>query len=242
MTGCRQICVSWKVDLNIFGWQLSLLPGVYPPGPPPGLIFPPGITLPRPLPPWPEITIGEDNVPTYTEEPTSCKTESATMFFTTTSFGVPADSTTATQVLSTSGVLLGCNVQNQSSTMTTTSACPTTPTTCTGIVVIMTAEASNPLIAEILDSNNALAAEVNDYVSSIWSGYSEKGTEEQYWARTFDWTPLRRLNDIPVGLALEVAPKLGNLKEVQFTAEYWDNATFLEILPTTLKSEHSELA
>lgn len=92
------------------------------------------------------------------------------MFFTTTSFGVPADSTTATQVLSTSGVLLGCNVQNQSSTMTTTSACPTTATTCTGIVVIMTAEASNPLIAEILDSNNALAAEVNDYVSSIWSG------------------------------------------------------------------------
>lgn len=73
-------------------------------------------------------------------------------------------------------------------------------------------------------------------------GYSEKGTEEQYWARTFDWTPLRRLNDIPVGLALEVAPKLGNLKEVQFTAEYWDNATFLEILPTTLESEHSELA
>ncbi|KAH6718513.1 hypothetical protein BKA61DRAFT_572558 [Leptodontidium sp. MPI-SDFR-AT-0119] len=67
MTGCRQICVSWKVDLNIFGWQLSLPPGVYPPGPPPGLIFPPGITLPGPLPPWPEITIGEDNVPTYTK-------------------------------------------------------------------------------------------------------------------------------------------------------------------------------
>ncbi|KAG4431555.1 hypothetical protein IFR05_012968 [Cadophora sp. M221] len=66
--------------------------------------------------------------------------------------------------------------------------------------------------------------------------YPEKGTEEQYWARTFDWTRLRRLNDIPPCLALKIAPKLVNLKEVEFKAQYWDKATFLETLPTTLES------
>jgi len=55
--------------------------------------------------------IGNDNVPTYSNEPTSCETKSATMFLTTTAFSVSAVKTTATQVYSTSSVVLGCDVQ-----------------------------------------------------------------------------------------------------------------------------------
>ncbi|KAH7310961.1 hypothetical protein BKA65DRAFT_543018 [Rhexocercosporidium sp. MPI-PUGE-AT-0058] len=157
------ICIAWKVDLGIFGWQMNLPPGVYPPGPPPGIIFPPGITLPGPLPPWPEIMIGENYVPTYSEEPTSCETESATMFLTTTSFAVSAGKTTATRVLSMSGILEGCDIQDQSSTRTTTSVCPSTATTCSTNFVILTGDPDEPSSTGIPDDNDELAISLRGY-------------------------------------------------------------------------------
>jgi hypothetical protein len=73
-------------------------------------------------------------------------------------------------------------------------------------------------------------------------GYPEKGIESHYWAETFDWSRLLRLNDIPDNLALKIAPKLTHLKEVIFEergSEYWEKekttATFLEEIPTALE-------
>ncbi|PMD22888.1 hypothetical protein NA56DRAFT_77873 [Hyaloscypha hepaticicola] len=162
------ICISW--DLNIGGWQLNLPPGIYPPGPPPGLQFPPSITIPGILPPWPPITIGNNNVPTYSDEPTSCETSSATMFLTTTSFEVSATQTTATQILSTSSIIIGCDIQDQSSAATTTtSACPTAATTCSGAVITLSIDSNDPPLTIILDTNDALATSVYDFVMSFWS-------------------------------------------------------------------------
>jgi hypothetical protein len=49
---------------------------------------------------------------------------------------------------------------------------------------------------------------------------------------------LRKLNDISPDLALEIAPKLTALKEIDFSKGhiYCDTATFLEQIPTTLES------
>jgi hypothetical protein len=77
------------------------------------------------------------------------------------------------------------------------------------------------------------------YPRSMYSiGYPEKGTETQYWAETFDWSRLRKLNNIYPDLALEIAPKLTALKEIDFLKShiYGDRATFLEQIPTTLES------
>ncbi|KAE9365571.1 hypothetical protein N431DRAFT_488695 [Stipitochalara longipes BDJ] len=69
-------------------------------------------------------------------------------------------------------------------------------------------------------------------------GYPEKGAEARYWAETFDWSRLRRLNDISSNLAMEMAPKLTALKEVDFQHRFslgWDKAAFLEQIPTVLE-------
>ncbi|PVH84025.1 hypothetical protein DL98DRAFT_92030 [Cadophora sp. DSE1049] len=67
------------------------------------------------------------------------------------------------------------------------------------------------------------------------AGYSEKGSEVDYWAEKFNWTQLRKLNDIPKDLALKIAPKLTLLKEVVLEEEYWDKSEFLEGIPTALE-------
>jgi hypothetical protein len=75
-------------------------------------------------------------------------------------------------------------------------------------------------------------------ISSIYcTGYPEKGNEVQYWAQTFDWSRLRRLNNIPSNLALEIAPKLTALKEITLDL-CWDKTKltpFLEQIPTALE-------
>jgi hypothetical protein len=63
-------------------------------------------------------------------------------------------------------------------------------------------------------------------------GYPEKGNEKHYWAETFDWSRLQRINCIDSDLALEMAPKMTYLKEVMIEFEC---ATFLEEIPTSLK-------
>jgi hypothetical protein len=70
------------------------------------------------------------------------------------------------------------------------------------------------------------------------AAYPEKVNELQYWAETFDWSRLRRLNDIPSLLGLDIVPKLIALKEVVFENRFnrqWDKATFLEQVPTELE-------
>jgi hypothetical protein len=69
-------------------------------------------------------------------------------------------------------------------------------------------------------------------------GYPEKGNEFQYWAEKFDWSRLRRLNDIPTPVALEMAPKLTALKEAVFEDRFdlcWDRTAFLEQIPASLE-------
>ncbi|KUJ21671.1 uncharacterized protein LY89DRAFT_729181 [Mollisia scopiformis] len=126
------ICISW--DINIGGWELDLPPGIYPAGPPPGIEFPPGISISGTLPPWPPITIGNDNIPTYSSEPSSCERETtASLCPTTSSIGVTVSAgvtLTTTASTSTCSTISGCNVQN--SATTTTEAC-TTPEVVTDI-------------------------------------------------------------------------------------------------------------
>lgn len=73
--------------------------------------------------------IGNDHIPTYSAEPTSCETKSASFCATTTSFGVSVSNkatvTTATQVLSTCSAILGCNVEDTGSTTTQVGKCTT---------------------------------------------------------------------------------------------------------------------
>ena len=72
-----------------------------------------------------------------------------------------------------------------------------------------------------------------------WSiGYPEKGNETEYWAETFDWSRLRKINNIPGGLIRDLAPKLTALKEINFDASifYRDKVMLLEQIPTTLES------
>ncbi|KFY94278.1 hypothetical protein V500_03359 [Pseudogymnoascus sp. VKM F-4518 (FW-2643)] len=124
-------CISWGIDI-IGGWEIPLPPGVYP-GPPPGIKWPSGFKITGSLPPWPSITIGNDNIPTYSSEPTSCKTETASICSTTTSFGVSVSNsetvTTATSTASTCTTVAGCGEENETGSATITGACSTATVT-----------------------------------------------------------------------------------------------------------------
>lgn len=74
---------------------------------------------------------------------------------------------------------------------------------------------------------------------NFWSyhsaGYPEDAMEREvdYWAETFDWSRLRRLNECDGELVLKIAPKLANLEELVCSLQYWiDKAAFLDALPT----------
>ncbi len=69
-------------------------------------------------------------------------------------------------------------------------------------------------------------------------GYPEKGAEWDYWAETFDWSRLLRLNDIPSDLASLIAPKLTRLKELMFEERFdlrWDKTGFLNEITSPLE-------
>jgi hypothetical protein len=97
----------------------------------PGITFPPSlsisVSISGTLPPWPSVTIGPDNLPTYEPKPTDgpddgCKTESAEVCLTSTSFGVDtATVTTTSSVLSTCATIFGCDVTDSASSTATTS-------------------------------------------------------------------------------------------------------------------------
>jgi hypothetical protein len=119
--GSKQPCTLWFFficishdRLHIGGWFWTFPPGIYPPGPPPGIEWPPGFTLSGTLPPWPKITIGEDGQLTYSEEPTSCRTETASLCSTTTTFLATSTgdtvTTTATSTSRDCETVTGCSV------------------------------------------------------------------------------------------------------------------------------------
>ncbi|KAK3370414.1 hypothetical protein B0H63DRAFT_528137 [Podospora didyma] len=127
-------CIKWN-DIDIQGWNWVLPPGIYPPGPPPWLKFPPpGLTLFGTLPPWPKITVGPKGEISYPDEP-NCKTESAsvcgitTMDSTTVSGGTTK--TTSTSTGSRCETVYGCSLSDRASTtvITTGTACTPKPTT-----------------------------------------------------------------------------------------------------------------
>lgn len=128
------ICISHN-DLHIGGWFWSFPPGIYPPGPPPGIEWPPGFTLSGSLPPWPEITIGTDNLLTYSSEPTSgCTTKTASICSATTTFEVTSTdtftSTTATATVTDCEPVVGCDASysNTATRTTTVETCTVPPT------------------------------------------------------------------------------------------------------------------
>ncbi|KAL2062134.1 hypothetical protein VTL71DRAFT_6400 [Oculimacula yallundae] len=66
-------------------------------------------------------------------------------------------------------------------------------------------------------------------------GVPRTGTELRYWARTFDWSRLRKLNNISEDLAKEIAPKLTNLREVNFLYSKGMTTYPLRKIPSTLE-------
>ncbi|KAI1755067.1 pectin lyase fold/virulence factor [Xylaria castorea] len=119
------ICISWG-DLHVGGWHWILPPGIYPPGPPPiGIIqWPPGFQIEGTLPPWPKITIGNDNQITTQDEP-ECETETVELCTTTTIFSATTTTngittTTATSTLSYCETITGCSVSGSDSSTTST--------------------------------------------------------------------------------------------------------------------------
>ncbi|KAK5653776.1 hypothetical protein OQA88_7934 [Cercophora sp. LCS_1] len=78
------VCISWG-EIRIGGWFFVLPPGIYPPGPPPGIKWPTGFRIDGILPRWPKITIGPNNQIT-TEGKPECETRTAKVCTTTTIF------------------------------------------------------------------------------------------------------------------------------------------------------------
>ncbi|EEH35016.2 glucan 1,3-beta-glucosidase [Paracoccidioides lutzii Pb01] len=107
------------------GLRWILPPGIYPPGPPPPhAINLPSWTIKSPLPPWPPITVGRDNIITYPQkEPTKCEIKSAsicatTVFKTTTTRGTITS--TASSTSSTCDTIYGCSASDWDKTTTRT--------------------------------------------------------------------------------------------------------------------------
>ncbi|KAI2619237.1 hypothetical protein GGR54DRAFT_603980 [Hypoxylon sp. NC1633] len=137
------ICSEWdSAKGDIGGWQLALPPGVYPPGPP-EFELPDGFDFDGDLPSWPALTIGTDNIPTFSSRPTSCETtQTATLYISTTSYAVSISSsatvtstvTTTTSVIDTSSVILGCEAEPSS---TSTPTMPTLTPTSTAVLTTL---------------------------------------------------------------------------------------------------------
>lgn len=104
-------------------------------GPPPPFIkFPTikGFKIEGPLPPWPEITIGRDRQLTYSSEPTSCSTKTASVCTTTTIFSATTIDSTSTRTTATSTsrrceTVRGCEVTNTNIRTSSTTVASCTP-------------------------------------------------------------------------------------------------------------------
>ncbi|KAK3720790.1 hypothetical protein LTR37_003453 [Vermiconidia calcicola] len=165
-------------DISIFGWFIRTPPGIQPPGPPP-VITPPVITigpgaefsisLPAPLPTWPQWTLPPNGIPTAEPKPDNCETETADLCFYETAFStITSDQVTTitSDVQSTCTTVFGCNVEGTStSTSTTESSAPGTMTWA-----IYPSDGAN--LAQVLSISNQLKELVPD-PSSIYSSNTE---------------------------------------------------------------------
>ena len=114
---------------NPIGWRF-VFPTIHPPGiyPPPkwtNIILPPGLTLVSgTLGPFPSITLLPGGSVTFEPEPPDCKTETAQLCETGTSFGVTSTDgtlkTTKTAVTSVCATVFGCDLSDEDKTKTTT--------------------------------------------------------------------------------------------------------------------------
>ncbi|SCO49166.1 uncharacterized protein FFNC_12466 [Fusarium fujikuroi] len=126
--GIKIPCDMWFFDLclaPIGGWSFVLPPGTHPPGPPPIIKIDPTAPIKVDITgsiPWPGFTIDPAGNPTFSSKPDDCKTETAAMCITTTSYGVSVDgtvtSTTAQNTISTCGTIYGCDVKGEDSSRT----------------------------------------------------------------------------------------------------------------------------
>ncbi|RYP63440.1 hypothetical protein DL771_009293 [Monosporascus sp. 5C6A] len=71
--------------------------------------------------------------------------------------------------------------------------------------------------------------------ASHCQGYPERGFEWDYWAETFDWSRLIRLNHINSCLVPAITPKLTGLRELKFKVFSWDEAGFLGEIASPLE-------
>ncbi|KAH7120544.1 hypothetical protein EDB81DRAFT_914184 [Dactylonectria macrodidyma] len=211
------ICIRWD-DFNIFGWEIVLPPGIYPPGPPPPFSIDPSalftIDITGVLPEWPEFTIGPDRQPTFPPKPSNgpdgeCETQTAELCATRTSFGVSVSgevtTTTNTQVLSTCGTVYGCNVRDVSVTQTT-SATETATGTPISHVVYPREGRNETLVGEI----EAILVGLVDDSSKIYAS---------------DTTSLG-LNFWRLPITIEQADELRKIEDVGSVMEECDNAAY----------------
>ncbi|KAF5665250.1 factor for adipocyte [Fusarium circinatum] len=139
--GIKIPCDMWFFDLclaPIGGWGFVLPPGTHPPGPPPIIKIDPTAPIKVDITgsiPWPGFTIDPTGNPTFSSKLEDCKTETAEMCITTTSYGISVDgtitSTTAQRTISTCGTIYGCDVEGEDSSRTiskTTTLSTETPT------------------------------------------------------------------------------------------------------------------
>ncbi|KAF4493288.1 factor for adipocyte [Fusarium agapanthi] len=139
--GIKIPCDMWFFDLclaPIGGWSFVLPPGTHLPGPPPIIKIDPTALIMVDITgsiSWPGFTIDPASNPTFSSKPKDCKTETAEMCITTTSYGVSVDgtitSTTAQSTISTCGTIYGCDVEEEDSSRTiskTTTVSTETPT------------------------------------------------------------------------------------------------------------------
>ncbi|KAK5083246.1 hypothetical protein LTR70_007962 [Exophiala xenobiotica] len=74
------------------------------------------------------------------------------------------------------------------------------------------------------------------------TGYPGKGSEMDYWAESFDWSRLKRLETSYIALALRMMPKLTSLKEVNFSGSRSNDAIlrFYQQCPAALEAIAAE--
>lgn len=93
------------------------------------------------------------------------------MFLTTTSFDVSATNTIQTGVVSTSSIILGCDIQDTTNTATTTRSCLPSASSCEEVLVVtLVVDANETPLTMTTYEHDALATSVYNFIESFWSG------------------------------------------------------------------------
>ncbi|KAK1751034.1 hypothetical protein QBC47DRAFT_417470 [Echria macrotheca] len=128
----------WTCIFGIRGWRWKYPPGIYPPGPPPYIKLPTGMTIQGFVPtPWPRVTLGWDRKPTFPvlKPGRTCTTRTADVCSTTTTLDITTSGTstrTSTRTQSECSTIRGCRVEDDDWESTTITATCSRPTIITG--------------------------------------------------------------------------------------------------------------